>query len=102
MAVLSSNVRCAAVLSPTIIGEPPTEHYERGPGYNNPISHLMSEFSSLWSSRKVACIISIGTGCPLSSNVVLLDADYFSNLIEETERTAEDFYGWWTIISMSV
>lgn len=76
---------------PMIMGEPPIEHYEGGPGYNNPVRHLMSEFSLLWPSRKVACVLSIGTGRPLHSDVVLLDPDYFSNVIAETERTAEDF-----------
>ena len=69
-------------------------------GSNNPIWQVWDEAQSIWSridgeiEPKIKCIVSIGTGNPGASSVGENVKDVFkalTNIVTETEVTAEDF-----------
>lgn len=63
-------------------------YVDGGLGYNNPIGELLHEFSAIWPSRKIGCIVSIGTGISLDHDIKLR---YFGSLLTDTEMKARDF-----------
>jgi predicted acylesterase/phospholipase RssA len=68
-----------------------------GLGYNNPIEQVLQEAKRVFPKRKVACVVSIGTGvaniitfpdAPKTSPVKLVDA--LKHMATESETTAEN------------
>ena len=54
---------------PMEIGKPPKAYVDGGLGSNNPVRALLEETSHIWPSRKLGCIVSIGTGVLKSRDV---------------------------------
>jgi len=61
-------------------GEPMRQRYiDGGFGCNNPVRHVIEEAKSLFSSRPISCVISLGTG---AADIIGLDrADAFQRLL---------------------
>lgn len=77
-----------------MIGKPPTPYVDGGLGYNNPIRALMDEVAHLWPGRGIGCIVSIGTGLGLSSDVGRSIKPLIKTLKEistDTENVAREF-----------
>lgn len=71
-----------------------------GLGYNNPVEQVLEEAGRVFPGRKVACVVSIGTGLasviefpssPKTSPIKLIHA--LKNMATESDRTAEKMYG---------
>ena len=79
---------------PMQIGNPPVAYIDGGLGYNNPIRVLIDETSHIWPSRQIGCIVSIGTGAPVSRDVGRTLKPLFDKIKEmatDTERVAREF-----------
>ncbi|KAL9042408.1 MAG: hypothetical protein Q9214_003789, partial [Letrouitia sp. 1 TL-2023] len=79
---------------PMQIGNPPVAYIDGGLGYNNPIRALMEEKSHIWPDRQVGCIVSIGTGIPVSRDFGRTIKPLFNKLKEmatDTEKVAREF-----------
>lgn len=76
-----------------IVGSPPTAYVDGGLGYNNPIRALMDEVMHLWPGRSIGCIVSIGTGMGMSTDVGksigLLQT--LKEISTDTENVAREF-----------
>lgn len=77
------------------IGNPPTAYIDGGMGNNNPIRALIEERSHMWPpDRKIGCIVSIGTGVPISRDVGRSIKPLFEKLADmatDTQKTAREF-----------
>ncbi|KAI4157299.1 MAG: hypothetical protein LQ342_008396 [Letrouitia transgressa] len=76
------------------IGNPPVAYIDGGLGYNNLIRVLMEEKSHIWPDRQVGCIVSIGTGIPVSRDFGGTVKPLFDKLREiatDTEKVAREF-----------
>ncbi|MCJ1471106.1 hypothetical protein MMC07_009754 [Pseudocyphellaria aurata] len=79
---------------PVIIGSPPTPYVDGGLGHNNPIRSLMDEANHLWPNSSIGCIVSIGTGMGLSTDVGRSLTAMLKTLTEiatDTENVAREF-----------
>ncbi len=80
---------------PMNIGSPPAAYVDGGMGYNNPIRALMDEAAHIWpSNRKYGCIVSVGTGVPISKDVGKGIVPLLAKVIEmatDTETVAREF-----------
>ncbi|CAK7207974.1 hypothetical protein SEUCBS139899_010808 [Sporothrix eucalyptigena] len=87
-----------AYFDPISIGDPGEEEtfVDGGLGYNNPIEQVLEEACRIFPKRKVACIVSIGTGLarvirfpssPKASPFKLVDA--LTKMATESDTTAE-------------
>ncbi|CAK7238307.1 hypothetical protein SEUCBS140593_010533 [Sporothrix eucalyptigena] len=87
-----------AYFDPISIGDPGEEEtfVDGGLGYNNPIEQVLEEACRIFPKRKVACIVSIGTGLarvirfpssPKTSPFKLVDA--LTKMATESDTTAE-------------
>jgi hypothetical protein len=77
-----------------VIGNPPTAYVDGALGNNNPVRSLMDECANLWPSRKIGCILSIGTGVPPSVDVgrtLKPILKVLKSMATETEKTARQF-----------
>ena len=79
---------------PVKFGKPEVEYVDGGLGYNNPVRALMDEVTHIWPTRKVGCIVSIGTGIQPSSDVgkslkPLLET--LKIMATDTEQVAREF-----------
>jgi hypothetical protein len=72
-----------------------------GLGYNNPIEQVLEEARRVFPGRKVACVVSIGTGIasiikfpksPKTNPIKLINT--LKEMATESDRTAEKMYGW--------
>jgi predicted acylesterase/phospholipase RssA len=71
-----------------------------GLGYNNPVEQVLEEASRVFPGRKVACVVSVGTGVagaiafpdsPKTSPAKLVEA--LKNMATESDTTAERMHG---------
>ena len=79
---------------PMQIGNPPVAYIDGGMGYNNPVRVLIEEKSHIWPDRKIGCIVSVGTGMPVSRDVGRTFKPLFDKIKEmatDTEKVAREF-----------
>ena len=82
------------IFPPMQIGNPPVAYIDGGLGYNNPIRALIEETSHIWPDRQIGCIVSIGTGMPVSRDVGRTIKPLFDTVREmatDTEKVAREF-----------
>ncbi|KAI9776691.1 MAG: hypothetical protein M1839_009418 [Geoglossum umbratile] len=79
---------------PITFGNPPMDYVDGALHYNNPVSVLWDEAKSVWGSRPISCIVSIGTGKPAVGPVGKRGHTILKSLVKmatDTEATARDF-----------
>lgn len=75
------------------IGSPPREYVDGGLGYNNPVRCLIDEVTHIWPGRETGCIVSVGTGVPVSKDVGTKIIPLFETLTDiatDTEQVARE------------
>ncbi|EED13005.1 hypothetical protein TSTA_055110 [Talaromyces stipitatus ATCC 10500] len=85
-----SNLRSPNILAPIRMGNPEVAYTDGRLWFNNPIRQVLDEISDIWQSRRIGCIISIGTGVPPDHDVGLL-RKFFEGLLIDTEMRVEKF-----------
>ena len=79
---------------PMQIGNPPVAYIDGGLGYNNPIRALIEEKSQIWPDSQIGCIVSVGTGMPVSGDfgkTIKPLLDKIREMATDTEKVAREF-----------
>jgi len=78
---------------PMEIGRPPIAYVDGGLGYNTPIRALLDESSHIWPDKTIGCILSVGTGVPVSRDIGPTIKPLFESLeamATDTEKVARE------------